>query len=263
MCLLALALALLPGCRATRQGRDVPVQVAEGFVLGPDDRVWVEIENREGTVDVRADPTLESLTVRAWKCQTKSAADVPSWVSSSLDRVGKGHVVLRLLSAPQEPGAEPVSLRVRVPNLGGVRVVNSGGQVTIRGFRGTLDVQNGVASGRGGNVDARTWFDIASDITVASQSGDVRVDVGKASSAQVHLRGFFEAGVDTADAACVNPLSSARRWTGILNPPINSIGETIEPTARFDIRAENGSTRLLLGREPAPKPPRRTRAPAG
>ena len=235
--------SLLCACKVTRPGRSLPLVMSQDLEIAADEPIDVEIENRAGSVDVRAFPKLETVSVRAWNTFAQNRQDTPGWVSASLDRSAAGTLVLRVLSAPQEINASAVGIRVGVPTLGSVHIVNSAGQVIVRDWNGALDVQNNVSTETGGSVDARTFHDISQSISVLTRRGDANLCVGEHSTGLVEVRGDRGHNVDV-ERVQVGNIRDGVRWQGVIG----------NAQSKIIVRAEEGAASLTVGKQDIREP---------
>ncbi|MBL9031519.1 MAG: hypothetical protein JNM80_07400 [Phycisphaerae bacterium] len=204
-----LALALLAaGCARTRPF-DVPVL---GERLPPELTTAVEVTNWNGSVRVEANPRLEAPEVsarvrRLVRGGPKGAELKQSAIIRAIASFDDGRRILRVTTAPASPERESdvaVVLVVSVPRSENVVVRNAGGSVELVGVGGAIDVENGMAGVRGGDVVVRTGQPLTAPVSLASPQGLVHFQAGPGSS------GLFDIASDSGAAEFVSKVGNVR-----------------------------------------------------
>lgn len=230
--LLALLLAPLTGCTATKRrvyGRTVAVANIESVqppVLPahiPPSKVaplfGVIIENASGNVTVMTDPTLKVPEVRAKvhgndEREHRRAGTVPAWVAASIEKYEDVNT-LQVLAADPSEEKRSVDIRVVVPATAFVTVNNASGSVELFNVGGTLQVNNGVASGKGGTVIIRTDKAIKDGAMIRVRSGDARLFFGEGSAGPIDAKGR-SVNIRTPANALQGVVSDRESFEGVL-----------------------------------------------
>lgn len=197
----------------------------------------VDVQNQFGTVIIEVDPALTAPRVAAGCQGATEAARKPDFVTAELVNEG-GRSILRVLSAspgPDEP--KSVDLRIKVPACDGLRVLNSGGRVFIKGVNGAIDVTNDVPGRTGGTV-VIAQDPVTSPIIIKARRGgiDLRVpadSVGRlsAKSASGNLA------IDVGEASVRNARASLHEYSGVLGAGQNEI----------TLVADEGEVQFVIG----------------
>lgn len=226
--LLVALVAGLSGC-ASRQAIRVPITDVE-VLAGTTPAVHVE--NWRGDVRVEVHSGLAEPQVRAVLGHVRQPAlgegegDRPGiWVAAEATS-REGYSVLRVLAQP-EPGADErarARLVVRMPACHGTLVRTSDGQVMLIGVEGSVQVENGLQSGRGGRVEVRTDRPITEPVLIATASGDIHYQVGPGSAGDLDLSTGDGQIVVFARKGQIRDLREGRtRWTGNFNEGRNPV----------------------------------------
>jgi hypothetical protein len=245
-------LAPLTGCTATKRrvyGRTVPVANIESVipprppVNAPPSKVaplfGVIIENASGSVTVIADPKATVPEVRAKvfgtdEREARRAGVAPAWIAASIEKYDNINT-LQVLAADPSEKKRSVDLRVVVPATAFVTVNNAMGNVELIGIAGNLQINNGVATGKGGKVIVRTENALKDGAAIRVRSGDVWLSFGSGS-----------AGAIDAKARSVNirtPLNAAR---GVVSDNENYQGELGSLGKPMTFRVPDGSLTLFV-----------------
>jgi len=233
--------AMCAGC-AARQSLRIPI-VSADRLLGTVPAVHVE--NWAGNVRVNVDETLTEPRVDA------TLHGVPGSVVSQSEGVRPvlwigaevieqdGHSILRILSQ-KEPGADrhaATDLVIALPRCQGTLIRNGGGDVTLVGVSGAVQVENGLESGRGGRIELRTDAPIAEPILLANATGDIHFQVSPAAAGQI------DAGTSDGRVRLVvragsirNVIHDPSHWSGTLNGGTNPV----------TLRTRSGNIRLVV-----------------
>lgn len=220
----AVVLPLASGCSAARAKHQVTV-AGEADVKRP---LAVDIDNQNGRVEVRVDPTLTRPIVTAI-CPGSTAADRrPDFVSAELvAEAGRG--VLRVIaSSPDRPEPKYVTLRVTVPACDGLRIRNMGGPVRASGVNGAVDVVNDMP-GLAGGTSVRFASPMTQPVTIRANRGGIDLRVPEGSTGALRFKtdqGTIRA--DTAKATVRAASSNGRELSATMNGGANAVALTTE-----------------------------------
>lgn len=156
-----------------------------GTALASSGPLAVDVDNHAGDVQIVVDPKLTEPIVEAYAFDQSAAPNEPDktgkvgpWVGASR-KVSEGGTVLSIISARNPDFPRAVDVRVRVPSCAGVRVVNGGGNVIVKGVTGAVDIKNDAVTGRwsklAGHVDVTTAGAVSGPIRIESNVGDVQL----------------------------------------------------------------------------------------
>lgn len=183
--LATLALAL-SGCSSQPRASRVEIGGTSIAGSGP---LAVDVDNHAGDVKIEVDPKLSEPIVEAFAFDQAPAPNEPDktgkvgpWVGATR-KVMEGGTVLSVISAVRNPDfPRAVDIRIRVPSCAGVRVVNGGGNVIVKGVTGAVDIKNDAVHGRwsnlAGRVDVTTAGAISGPVRLESSVGDVELTCG-------------------------------------------------------------------------------------
>lgn len=186
LCVLsALSLSLAGGCSVHNEIRTVEITGSGLATTGP---LAVDVDNQAGDVRIEVDPKLVAPSVEAYAYDQSEAPNEPAklgrvgpWVGATRT-VGEGGSILRVISVRNPEYPRAVGVRIRVPSCAGVRVVNGGGDVVVRGVTGAVDVKNEKVEGRwsklGGRVEVTTAGGVSGPVRLESNVGDVELICG-------------------------------------------------------------------------------------
>lgn len=149
----------------------------------------VQVENARGSVDVRIVPELARPKVRARQGYMGRGGDRgPLFAMTTQDVDGKRVLVITGLAGGA--AEKPLSLAVDVRAVRGLRVVNAGGSVTVRGVvPERLEVMNGLQSGEGGDVRVASSTKVVGTMDLQSASGSISVMVPVGSAGMIDAKG--------------------------------------------------------------------------
>lgn len=191
--LLALVPLTLAGCQRTPR-LEVPIQ---GMNHRPDLGVDIEVINWAGSVTVVSDPKYTRAQVlqrvrRLTREGPKSEELRQQVVVNAEASIEGGRRLLRVRSTPNA-GANPelaaVDVIVRVARAEDVRISNTRGPVSVSGFAGTLNVENGSSGAPGGDIQVRTQRGIKLPVTLTTNEGNVIFKSGPGSKGTFDLLG--------------------------------------------------------------------------
>ncbi|MEK6701850.1 MAG: DUF4097 family beta strand repeat-containing protein [Planctomycetota bacterium] len=245
-----LLLATLPvfalaGCGLTVPTTNV-VNVQQSPTTAKSDRAMqIDIENRNGSVSLSVEPRLTKPIVEAvvWDESGKFMKQVDdkivkTWYTADII-MQEGRPIMRVLTSRTDDGKVPafVKLVIRVPSCDGIRVRNTGGDITLKGVSGPMTVENGFRGGVGGDITISTQARVADDIKVTTTKGDISVHFTPNSQGRIEitsLKGKVEFAARTDGVS--KQKRTANASTAILNGGKNLISlSTQEGTARLDI----------------------------
>lgn len=249
---LAFLLAPLTGCTATKRrvyGRTVAVANIESVIPPvlpahiPPSKVaplfGVIIENASGNVTVMTDPTVKVPEVRAKvhgndEREHRRAGTVPAWIAASIEKYEDINT-LQVLAADPSEEKRSVDIRVVVPASAFVTVNNAQGTVELINVGGSLQVNNGVATGKGGKVIIRTDKPIKDGATIRVRGGDAMLTFGAGS-----------AGPIDAKARGVNIRTPANALRDVSGDRENYAGELGTLGKPIVLRVPDGSVTLFV-----------------
>lgn len=184
--LVALSLAALGGgCTSSPRANRVEIT---GSVLPGSGPLAVDVDNHAGDVRIDVDPKLTEPVVEAYAFDQSAAPNEPEktgrvgpWVAATR-HVGEGGSILRVVSGRNPEFPRAVGVSIRVPSCAGVRVVNGGGDVIIKGVSGAIDVKNEAVTGRwsrlAGRVEVSTSGAVSGPVRIESSVGSVQLICG-------------------------------------------------------------------------------------
>jgi hypothetical protein len=187
--LLALAAALLvvSGCARSSIYR-VPVagapQAGDAEASQP---LAVDISNLRGRVTIESGAWIKVPQVQARAYDASESAGLEhEWVSAEyITQAGVG--TLRILTA-QPAGRADVEprfeIKVRAPNVQGLRIRTADGNVFVRGVRGAVDIKT---TGEG-DILVRSPHALTQPITLGVETGDIRLELSKDSTGAIEAR---------------------------------------------------------------------------
>lgn len=230
--LLALLLAPLAGCTATKRrvlGRTVAIANIDSVTpprlpahikpskIAP--LFGVIIENARGNVIVMTDPAATVPEVRAKvsgldEREHRRAGTVPAWIAASIEKYEDINT-LQVLAADPSDEQRSVDIRVVVPATAFVTVNNAQGTVELINVAGNLQVNNGVATGRGGKVIIRTDKAIKDGAAIRIRGGDAMLTLGSGSAGPIDAKAR-SVNIRTPANALRNVISDRENYTGEL-----------------------------------------------
>ncbi len=249
---LAFLLAPLTGCTATKRrvyGRTVAVANIESVMPPvlpahiPPSKVaplfGVIIENASGNVEVITDPSIKVPEVRAKvygndEREHRKAGTVPAWIAASIEKYEDINT-LQVLAADPSEEKRSVDIRVVVPATAFVTVNNAHGTVELMNVSGALQVNNGVATGKGGRVIIRTDKPIKDGAIIRVRGGDATLAFGTGS-----------AGPIDAKARSVNIRTPANAARGVVSDRENYTGELGTLGKPLVLRVPDGTLTLFV-----------------
>ncbi|MCC6971273.1 MAG: hypothetical protein IT434_13745 [Phycisphaerales bacterium] len=183
--ILATLTLALSGCSSQPRASRVEISGSSLASSGP---LAVDVDNHAGDVKIEVDPKLSEPIVEAFAFDQASAPNEPDktgkvgpWVGASR-KVMEGGTVLSVISVRNPDFPRAVDIRIRVPSCAGVRVVNGGGNVIVKGVTGAVDIKNDAVQGRwsnlAGRVDVTTAGAVSGPIRLESSVGDVELMCG-------------------------------------------------------------------------------------
>lgn len=188
----------------------------------------IDIDNQNGSIEIRVDPTVSRPVVKA-SCPGSTAMErQPDFVSAELV-TEEGRGVLRVVaSSPDRPEPKYVNLRITVPSCDGLRIRNMGGPVKAWGVEGAVDVVNDMP-GLTGGTSIRFASPMTQPVTIRANRGGIELRVPEGSTGQLRFR--TEGGTirsDTAKATIRGATSNAREQSATLNGGDNAVSLTTE-----------------------------------
>ncbi len=183
--LLATFTFTLSGCSS--QPRASRVEIG-GSLLANSGPLAVDVDNHAGDVKIEVDPKLTEPIIEAYAFDQSAAPNEPDkagkvgpWVGASR-KVTEGGTVLCVISVRNPDFPRAVDVRIRVPSCAGVRIVNGGGDVVVKGVTGAVDIKNDTVGGRwsrlAGRIEVTTAGAISGPIRLESNVGDVQLICG-------------------------------------------------------------------------------------
>lgn len=226
----ALVTSSLAGCQRTTR-IDVPIS---GMKHRADLGVDIEVVNWAGSVTVVADPRYSSTQVlqrvRRLDRTGPKGEELRQQVTVSAEgSIDGGRRLLRVRSTPL-PEADvakvAVDVIVRVSKADDVRVSNTRGPVSVSGFSGSLNVENGPSGAPGGDIQARTQRGVSRAVSLVTTQGNVIYKCGPGSRGSFDMMGGgqmpeFVAKVGSVSNARPDPL--ANRYRAVLDGGTNPI----------------------------------------
>jgi len=132
----------------------------------------VDIENFRGSVEIRADDRVETISVGSSIEGPEDAHELVR-IDAHIDEQGP-RAVLRVRTATdfEDPDAQAVNLRITAPRVDGVRVINAGGEVAVVRATGAVEITN-----TGGAVEFRTDKPVIDPVTITTVDGNIYYQV--------------------------------------------------------------------------------------
>ncbi len=232
----ALVTAGLGGCAGGPPTGSIPIDIGESFEA---QTPWaIDVQNHRGSVFLTVNPDATGPSVIALdRTGSVSTPDV-RWTAASA-AMDNDRPVLRVLSTPQDSDDQTwVELRIVVPSCGGVRVVNDGGAVTLRGVSGAIEVQNSLTANEGEAIRVETAQTLSAPVLLQSERGSIQLRMGHTSMG--HLTVSAPNGRVTVDGAYakVRQVQAQRgAWSGVINGGENDLR----------INAQNGDVIVRVG----------------
>lgn len=237
-------LVVLVGCKGVSR-RTIDIT---GVETVPGQVVAVDVTNFNGNVrivadDERKEPRVRA-TARAKKGLFRRFATQEQlhavWIGAELVEQ-EGGSVLRVLARPdaEVPGSEKirVHLTVTVPACNGVLVRNAGGRVDLRNVEGAIQVDNGYAGTKGGDIDVRTALALDAPIALTTSEGGVFLQTGAFTTGEIDVASDDGSAIVRAHVGDLDDvLVTAGRWRGVLNGGTNPVM----------LRTGKGEARLLV-----------------
>jgi hypothetical protein len=183
------ALLALGGCESRAFSYTFERPSSGVGLLGP----AVDIENDRGTVDIRVEKWRDDIAVELktnlpGEMTGPQRDDLAGTFERRVEMVGNdGPPVLMIRSAAAEVGSRHrTNIIVRLPECGGVRVRNAGGDVLVVGAAGATQIEN-----TEGDIEVRTDKPIDAPTLLSTTRGDVLLQAPSASagSLQAEARG--------------------------------------------------------------------------
>jgi hypothetical protein len=191
---LALVGAALPGGGCAQQEYvETGLPVPAG---GWNTAIGLDIENFNGTVSVRVDPSVAepvvvtsiytSFSMTADENETAVAATKAGTTSEQQD----GRAVLHVKSETswRDPHQVWVNIDVTTPRCDGLRVFNRGGKVDISGISGAVLVDNGEFGDERGPIELRTGKPMTEPVALMTTSGSVFYQVPAGSTGRFDIQ---------------------------------------------------------------------------
>ncbi len=204
-----------------------------GAALEPGTLAAIDVENRRGSVRVEVVPGLARPVVRAHFADTGKDEPVEdSWLGQDGVWIGANveershHRVLRVLTrrgSEVDPNLH-IDLTIQVPECNGVFIRNSGGPVVLVGVGGAIEVDNGFAGGRGGDVEIRSNRVLTEPVKVATPEGNIAFQTAGQTAGQLDISS--KGGSITVKARSGRMRASVidtETWSGQLNGGENPI----------------------------------------
>lgn len=213
--------------------------------------VFVEVTNPAGSVQIEQDP--QATVIQVFSLARRAVDPPPGipsghWASATF-LAREGRAVLEVAGMPEAPraGGTPraLDLMVRVPKLGGVRVVNAGGSVTVRGASGAVDVANAVLQVGtpnqgpvlGGVVEIRTSASLREGIRVFNGKGGISLLAGGGTAGTINAQAPGGHIAVRTRVPTFGVEATPRTWRGV----VQSEGSAIElRTGEGDIDVQIG-----------------------
>lgn len=243
LCLLAsfLTLSTAAGCRGLTQGREVRIAGLQPKEALPTHvPLEVDIQNNLGSVSVEIDDRLKTPQVRAWSPGFRETKGLPPWIAATIEGVRPDDTLERIrllvLCDPAQSGSVPTDLRLRIPSCSKLTIRTNDGIIRVRGVSGTIDIENGVASGQGGQVHVFTASPMSGPVTIHTSQGDVNLVVGKGSTGSVTARATDGVFVECPSVRLSGISGGRNQWTGEIGPG----------GGPFDLRTDKGVVSLRV-----------------
>jgi hypothetical protein len=132
-----------------------------------------------------------------------------------------------------------VDIRVTLPAVGGIRIRNEDGPVTLRDVRGAIEVHSSLPANDGTAIFIQTRHDLTAPVLLLSQAGNIEVRMGQGSAGL--LNATAEKGVVTVDAA-KGKLEDVRFQKGVYTATLN------EGEHEQRISTQSGHVTVLVGK---------------
>lgn len=171
--LIGLASLGLGGCKSAP-----PVTVSGLEALERSPSIALDVDNPIGSVLVYVDNEVTQPRVIA-RAGARTGEPTENyngdrWVTASVTE-SEGRAVLTVRNTERKPEEKNfwVQVIVVLPSCDGVRIRNSDGLVDVRGVSGAIQIENGGAGRRGGNVKFEAGRPITAPVTISTANGNV------------------------------------------------------------------------------------------
>ena len=183
--LLVLVVLLLPACAKNVASNSLVVSSPESAAAGG---AAVDVSNFRGTVAVRVKPWLKDIgvsydVVADGEVKDGDAVRGAVTVHAEMDTAGELPVLVVRTGTAREGDDHRVRLRIDMPACSGVRVINHGGEVTVHGTSGAVQIEND-----GGAVEVKTSHPLAAPVALTTSGGSIYLRAARNSSAAVDAR---------------------------------------------------------------------------
>lgn len=234
------------GCarpKKTRLAIDVPADVAWD-VKAPVD---LDISNASGTVDIRHKTDIKEPWIDVKRSRPRPTGEAggpgrnPSQFSqarlvpASESASGRNTIVIKSTAGDLASPDEWARITVWVPSLGSVKIVNSGGFVSVNNPSGTTDIRNQTTKAGSGNIMLRAGK-VNQDITLISDGGTVDLSLHPESSLRVDCSTGTGAVSLTSHGVFSGVIAKPGSWSGVLN----------SGQARCTVNTTNGDVNLRV-----------------
>lgn len=217
----------------------VPVQTVKGAELSYTGPLQIDIDNAIGSVEVRVDPKLAAPVVRSAVYLERAQKFTPGWVVAKLVDVDGEVANLQIVATPPEGTRLPVRLIVSVPKVFGLRITNNNGPVRATNLAGPIEVFNGMATMKGGDVYIELAQPAVAPIRVRSSQGDVVVSVPAGSAGSASVRGEHGAAIEDNTGKLRQAQRDRFGTSGVLS----------DLKILHEVRADNGKATLRVRAE--------------
>ncbi len=222
----------LGGCGATQE-RAYALELAPS--TGP---LAIDIENFRGSVELRGDPSLETIQVigRVWSDESFKKPDQEEafagvHITAEIEEEGPlGTLRVRSTSLRDDIDDHHVDLLILTPRCDGLRVVNSGGLVMAVNSGGATEIVN-----RSGSVELRTERPMVDPVTITTTDGSIYYQVPTGSTGRFDLQTLegLTSFIDRVGGSTESRSDARDGYTGTLNEGTNQV---VARTNRGDVR---------------------------
>lgn len=215
-----------------------------------DDAQIVQVSTRNGSIDVRVDPSNTELTVKAEvkaRGTTQEEADSRlALMDVELSRLADGTVMIQpVISEGEWISGDGCSLWIVVPAAVSVQAKTSNGPITLNGTGGSADVKTSNGSITISNHAGEVLADTSNGpVRVENAAGNIEVDTSNASITIVGFRGVVDASTSNGPITC----ESTAENSGPVTLKSSNGGITLRIPSTFggtiSAKTSNGSSKV-------------------
>lgn len=224
-CVIGLAGLGLGGCKSAP-----PVTVSGLEALERSPSIALDVDNAIGSVLVYVDSevTLPRVIARAGSRTGEPTENYNGdrWVTAAVTETdGRAVLTVRNTVRPPEEKNFWVQVIVVLPSCDGVRIKNSEGLVDVRGVSGAVQIDNGGAGKKGGNVKFEAGKPVTAPVNISTANGNVDLifPTGTAGSIELLSGNGMLANISAWTGQLEHSVHKPGSYKGVLNRGQNPI----------------------------------------